>query len=84
MKAIRIGEFGPPSVMKYEVVEDVKPAAGQVLVQIKAAGVNPVEAYIRSGAYARKPDLPYTPGSDGAGIVETAGEGVVSRTATPA
>ena len=78
MKAIRISEFGPPEVMKYEVVDDVKPAAGQVLVKIKAAGVNPVEAYIRSGAYARKPTLPYTPGSDGAGIVEAVGEGVVS------
>jgi NADPH2:quinone reductase len=78
MKAIRISEFGPPSVMKYEVVEDVKPAAGQVKVKIIAAGVNPVEAYIRSGAYARTPTLPYTPGADGAGIVEAAGEGVVS------
>jgi NADPH:quinone reductase len=78
MKAIRISDFGPPSVMKYEVVDDVRPAAGQVKVKIMAAGVNPVEAYIRSGAYARKPDLPYTPGSDGAGIVEAAGEGIVS------
>ena len=78
MKAIRISEFGPPEVMKYEVVDDVKPAAGQVRVKIMAAGVNPVEAYIRSGAYARKPTLPYTPGSDGAGIVEAVGEGIVS------
>jgi NADPH2:quinone reductase len=78
MKAIRINEFGPPNVMKYEVVDDVKPAAGQVKVKIMAAGVNPVEAYIRSGAYARKPTLPYTPGSDGAGIVEAVGEGIVS------
>jgi NADPH:quinone reductase len=78
MKAIRISEFGPPEVMKYEVVDNVKPAAGQVMVKIMAAGVNPVEAYIRSGAYARKPTLPYTPGSDGAGIVEAVGEGVVS------
>ena len=78
MKAIRISEFGPPEVMKYEVVDDVKPAAGQVKVKIMAAGVNPVEAYIRSGAYARTPTLPYTPGSDGAGIVEAAGEDVVS------
>jgi NADPH2:quinone reductase len=78
MKAIMVSEFGPPEVMKYEVVDDVKPAAGQVLVKIKAAGVNPVEAYIRSGADARKPALPYTPGSDGAGIVEAVGEGVVS------
>lgn len=48
----------------------------QVVVKIGAAGVNPVETYIRSGAYARKPSLPYTPGTDGAGVVHSVGEGV--------
>lgn len=48
----------------------------QVLVNIKAAGVNPVDTYIRSGTYARKPTLPYTPGSDGAGVVHTVGQDV--------
>jgi NADPH2:quinone reductase len=76
MKAIVIHEFGGPEVMKYEDAGDLKPAAGQVLVRIKAAGVNPVETYVRSGAYARKPQLPFTPGSDGAGIVLGVGEGV--------
>jgi len=69
MKAIVIHEFGGPEVLRYEETGDLKPAAGQVLVRIKAAGVNPVETYVRSGAYARKPQLPYTPGSDGAGVV---------------
>jgi NADPH2:quinone reductase len=78
MKAIRINEFGPPDMMKYEDVGDLHPGQDQVLVRIAAAGVNPVEAYIRSGAYARKPELPYTPGSDGAGIVEEVGTGVSS------
>ncbi|MDD5672728.1 MAG: NADPH:quinone reductase [Chitinivibrionales bacterium] len=76
MKVIRVYGFGNPEVMKYENVAELSPKAGQVLVRIMAAGVNPVEAYIRSGAYARKPELPYTPGSDAAGIVEAIGEGV--------
>jgi NADPH2:quinone reductase len=77
MKAIRIHEFGDPEVMKYEEIDDIQPGENQVLVKIIAAGVNPVEAYIRSGAYARKPALPYTPGADGAGIVEEVGADVV-------
>jgi NADPH2:quinone reductase len=76
MKAIRVHEFGGPEVMKLEDVPDPKPGPGQVVVRVHAAGVNPVDTYIRSGAYARKPSLPYTPGSDGAGVVEAAGEGV--------
>src|SRR5581483_3165929 len=76
MKAIRVREFGPPEVMKLEEVADLTPGAGQVLVRVKAAGVNPVDTYIRSGTYALKPSLPYTPGMDGAGTVEAVGPGV--------
>lgn len=76
MKAIRVREFGPPEVMRLEEVPDPAPGQGQVLVRIRAAGVNPVETYIRSGAYARRPALPYTPGNDAAGIVEAVGDGV--------
>jgi NADPH2:quinone reductase len=76
MKAIRVHAFGPPEVMRLEEVPDPAPGRGQVLVRIRAAGVNPVEAYIRSGAYARRPPLPYTPGNDAAGIVEAVGDGV--------
>src|SRR5512135_268411 len=76
MKAIRVRAFGPPEVMRLEEVPDPSPGRGQVLVRIRAAGVNPVEAYIRSGAYARRPALPYTPGNDAAGIVEAVGDGV--------
>jgi NADPH:quinone reductase len=73
MKAIRIKEFGGPEVMKLEEVPDLKPGAGQVVVRMRAIGVNPVDAYMRSGTYPRKPSLPYTPGSDGAGTVESVG-----------
>ncbi|HUJ45476.1 MAG TPA: NADPH:quinone reductase [Opitutaceae bacterium] len=75
MKAIRVHEFGPPEVMKLEEVPVPKPGANQILVRVHAAGVNPVETYIRSGSYAAKPALPYTPGGDAAGVIEAIGEG---------
>jgi NADPH:quinone reductase len=76
VKAIRVHEFGGPEVMKLEDVPDLQAGPGQVVVRIHAAGVNPVEAYIRTGTYAVKPNLPYTPGNDGAGVVISVGEGV--------
>jgi NADPH:quinone reductase len=76
MKAIRVHEFGGPEVLKLEEVDTPQPSAGQVLVRIHAAGVNPYDTYMRAGTYAVKPKLPYTPGSDGAGVVETVGDGV--------
>ncbi len=75
MKAIRVTQFGDPEVLQLTEVPDPVPGSGQVVVQIKAAGINPVDTYIRSGAYGERP-LPYTPGSDGAGTVESVGEGV--------
>ena len=75
MKAIVIREFGGPEVMRLEETPGLEPGPGQVLVRLQAAGVNPVDAYIRSGTYARKPVLPYTPGMDGAGTVESVGSG---------
>jgi NADPH2:quinone reductase len=78
MKAVVVREFGPAEVMKLEEVPNPSPGPGQVLVWAKAIGVNPVEVYIRSGTYARKPNLPYTPGTDVAGIVEAVGPGVNS------
>jgi NADPH2:quinone reductase len=76
MKAIRVHEFGGPEVLKLEEVPTPKPSTGEVLVRIHAAGVNPYDTYMREGTYAVKPPLPYTPGSDGAGVVEAAGDGV--------
>jgi NADPH:quinone reductase len=78
MKAIRVHQFGGPEVLRLEEVPDPKPGQGEILVRVHAAGVNPVDAYIRSGAYAVKPPLPYTPGSDAGGVVESIGEGVKS------
>src|SRR5688500_460218 len=76
MKAVVVREFGPADVMKLEEVPAPTPGPGQVLLRVKAIGVNPVEAYIRSGTYARKPNLPYTPGTDAGGIVEAVGADV--------
>ena len=76
MKAIIVREFGAADVMKLEEVATPSPSANQILVKIKAAGINPVDTYIRSGLYPTKPNLPYTPGKDGAGIVELVGENI--------
>ena len=76
MKAIRVHEFGNAEVLRLEEVPKPQPGPGQVLVRMRAIGVNPVETYIRAGTYPRKPDLPYTPGNDGAGVVEQVGADV--------
>lgn len=78
MKAIVVREWGPPEVMKLEEVPPPSPGPGQVLVRVRAAGVNPSETYVRAGTYVRKPNLPYTPGSDVAGVVEAVGANVAS------
>ncbi|XP_030017055.1 quinone oxidoreductase [Sphaeramia orbicularis] len=79
MRAIRVTEFGAPSVLKLSPEVTVpKPGHKQVLIRVHACGVNPVETYIRSGTFYRKPPLPYTPGSDVAGVVEDVGDGVTT------
>jgi NADPH2:quinone reductase len=79
MKAIRVNEFGPPEVMHMEEMEDLSPGPGEVVVAVKAAGVNPVDTYLRSGPYRPDQKLPYTPGIDAAGIIRAVGEGVRHR-----
>jgi len=77
MKAIQIVEFGGPEVLKCAEVNEPNPAASEVRVKLFAVGVNPNETYIRTGTYSFYiPELPYTPGFDGAGIVDAIGEGV--------
>lgn len=76
MKAIRVDAFGGPDVLRLEEVPTPQPGPGEVLVRMHGAGINPVETYIRAGKYARLPELPYTPGNDGAGVIEQIGAGV--------
>ncbi len=74
MQAIRVHEFGDPEVLRLDEVPRPEPADGtdEVLVRVQAAGVNPVDTYVRAGAYTTLPPLPYTPGSDAAGtLVDT-------------
>ncbi len=66
MNAIQVKSFGDPGAMKLVELPDLIVAAGQIKIEVKAAGVNPVDTYIRSGVYPVKPDLPYTPGLDAA------------------
>jgi len=76
MKAIRIHDFGGPEVLKLEDVPDLEPGPGQLVVKVHAAGVNPFETYMRTGTYAIKPQLPFTPGADAGGVVASVGSGV--------
>ncbi|XP_036301517.1 quinone oxidoreductase isoform X1 [Pipistrellus kuhlii] len=77
MRAIRVFEFGGPDVLKFQSDIAVPiPKDHQVLIKVHACGVNPVDTYIRSGSYSRKPLLPYTPGSDVSGVIEAVGENV--------
>src|SRR5215475_13195057 len=76
VKAIRVKEFGGPEVLRLEEVPMLRPGPGQVLVGMHAIGINPVETYVRAGTYARLPELPYTPGNDGAGVIEQVGADV--------
>ncbi len=76
MRTILVREFGGPDVLRLEDVTAPTHGASDVLVRVRAAGVNPVDVYVRTGTYARKPDLPYTPGTDGAGEIEAVGADV--------
>jgi NADPH2:quinone reductase len=73
---VLVREFGGPERLRLEQVPDLRPGPGQVLVEIRAAGVNPVDTYVRAGTHSLRPPLPYTPGIDGSGVVVGAGQHV--------
>jgi NADPH2:quinone reductase len=78
MKAIQVHQFGPPEVLQLEEVPDLTPDAGQVLIQVQAAGANPLDTYLRAGVKVGDytTPFPWTPGNDAAGIVKAIGAGV--------
>lgn len=76
MRAVLVRAFGGPEVLRVEDVEAMTPGATDVIVRVRACGVNPVDTYVRTGTYARTPSLPYVPGGDGAGEVEAIGSAV--------
>jgi NADPH:quinone reductase len=78
MKAIRVTEYGGPAVLKLQETPLPQPGPHQVLVRNHAVGINPVDTYLRSNTDNRGPKLPYTPGSDAAGVVEVVGNGVAT------
>lgn len=74
MRAIRVHEYGPPEVMHLDEIDLPEPGPGEVRVMLETAGVNFVDTYQRSGQYNMS--LPYTPGSEGGGVVDALGSGV--------
>ena len=76
MKAIQVHETGGPEVLRLEEVQQPRPGAGQILVEVRAIGVNPVETYLRAGRPGSTSKFPYTPGHDAAGVVSAMGAGV--------
>ena len=76
MKAIRCNSYGPPSSLVLETVPDLVPKENEVLVQVKACGINFPDTLIIQGLYQIRPELPFTPGSDVAGVVLAIGDGV--------
>jgi NADPH2:quinone reductase len=76
MRAVRVHAFGGPEVLTLNTVEVPECLPGTLTIRVGAAGVNPVDTYIRQGTYARLPELPYIPGWDGAGVVVNVGDGV--------
>jgi NADPH2:quinone reductase len=75
MRALRCNHFGPPSELRVEEVPDLVPGPGEVLIEVKAAGINFPDALIIQNKYQMKPPLPFTPGGELAGVVRMAGQG---------
>src|SRR5215469_13701397 len=76
VKAVVCRAYGPPEQLEVAQIEPPRPGKGQVLLDVKACGVNFPDTLIIQGKYQFQPPMPFTPGSDVAGVVTAAGEGV--------
>ncbi len=76
MKAVLCKAYGPPESLVIEDIEPLKPGKGQVVISVKACGVNFPDTLIIQGKYQSRPPFPFTPGNEVAGIVKEIGEGV--------
>lgn len=76
MKAVRLHETGGADVLHVEEIDRPQPGAGEVLIRTAVAGVNYADVMLRNGNYLSKPTLPFTPGFEVAGVVESVGAGV--------
>src|SRR5262245_6612130 len=76
MRAVLCKQYGPPESLVIEEVPSLTPGPGEVVVSVKAAGVNFPDVLIIENKYQMKPPLPFSPGSELAGVVKTIGEGV--------
>lgn len=79
MRALMVDVHGGPEVLQYREVADPEVGAGQVMVDVRAAGVNFPDLLVTQGRYQFSPPLPFSPGSEVAGVVSAVGEGVTSR-----
>src|SRR3954470_17682458 len=78
MKAVVCKAWGPPDSLVLEELADLQPGPGQVVVDVKAAGVNFPDVLTVQGKYQVRPPLPFTPGNEFAGVVRALGAGVTS------
>jgi NADPH2:quinone reductase len=78
MRAVLCKAFGPPDSLVVEEIESPSPGAGDVVVSVKAAGVNFPDVLIIENKYQLKPPLPFSPGSELSGIVKSIGDGVTN------
>jgi len=78
MRAIRIHELSGPSGLRFDEVPDPVAGDGEVLIDVRAAGVNFPDLLMSYGKYQHKPELPFSPGGEAAGVVSAVGAGVTT------